>query len=80
METNNMCPYLIELKTQICCSCHPEGCFCPSAELIKKCCYRDFENCSYFKAKTSLEGHYRDANSDFLNSLEDNNKKPKDNF
>ncbi|OQB09549.1 MAG: hypothetical protein BWY16_00953 [Candidatus Omnitrophica bacterium ADurb.Bin205] len=48
-----MCPYLLELKTQTVCSCHPEGAFCPSEELMKKSCLGNFKDCSYFKAKTS---------------------------
>jgi hypothetical protein len=50
-----MCPYLLELKTQTVCSCHPEGAFCPSEELMKKSCLGNFKDCSYFKAKHPLE-------------------------
>jgi len=70
-----MCIYFIFSKIQSLCACHPEGIFCPSIELIEKCCYGDFENCSYFKAKAALKEPDRNTNDNSLNSFEDNNKK-----
>ena len=62
-----MCPYLLELKTQTVCSCHPEGAFCPSEELMKKSCLGNFKDCSYFKAKTSRAGPQAPADDSFGN-------------